>query len=189
MSSSDSQLGLGLWGLVCSDLARAHEIPVPATRGGRARMVIATLPKAKSLATALFRVAHAVGRRQATAGALVKLANHVLTGADIDFRATIGPGLRIPHPSGVVVSGETVIGARCTIQTAATCGSDGPRSPMLGDDCVVGPGARLLGGVRLADRTYVAANAVVTRSCETPGQVLAGVPARILRERTATDRG
>ena len=113
---------------------------------------------------------------------MVKQANQVLTGADIDYRATIGPGLRLLHPGAVVIASGAVIGARFTVHSSVTVGSSGSGAPTIGDDVNLAPGSRVLGSIRLGNRIRVYPNAVVTRSPEQDGVVLAGLPARVVRE-------
>jgi serine O-acetyltransferase len=175
------------WDTVCADVAQAEGRTVPGSTGPRIMLMASGLIKVKSLAVIIFRVSQLAGRRSAAAGALIKQFNHVLTGADIDHRATVGPGFRLPHPTGVVIGGQTVLGARCIVQTCVTLGDAKGTSPRIGDNTIIAPGARIFGAVEIAPNCEVAPNACVTRSVETPGVLVGGIPARLLRERTQVE--
>ncbi len=82
--------------------------------------------------------------------------------------ASIGPGLNLPHPNGIVVGAGVRIGARCRIYQQVTLGArSGERAngeyPTLGDDVVIYPGAKLIGAVTVGNGAVVGANAVVTK--------------------------
>lgn len=173
---------------LAADLARIHRRPVPGSRLGRAKLVAASALKVRGLAVVLYRLSHAAGRKSAAAGALLKQLNHVLTGADIAHEATFGPGLCLWHPTGVVVAPGVVAGDRCSLHSCVTLGSTPAGSPELGDDVIVGPGARLYGAITVAENIQIGANAVVGKSFTEPGVVLAGVPAEVLRIRHNEER-
>jgi serine O-acetyltransferase len=172
---------MGGLGTILIDLARARSGPPPVGSLGAIRLLAGSLLKVRGIAVIGFRLSHFAGSRIPLAGAALKALNHVVTGADIDYRATFGPGLYLPHPTGVVVSGETKSGVRCTIHQGVTLGSKPTGSPHLGDDVNLGPGSRVIGPLVLGDGIHVAPNAVVTRSFPNGHVVLAGTPASVLR--------
>ena len=96
------------------------------------------------------------------------------------YAGTCARGLHIWHYGSVIISGDAVVGENCTIHGQACIGSDGAsdEAPVLGKDLDIGVGAKIIGGVTLADNIRVGAGAVVVKSCETPGATLVGVPAR-----------
>jgi serine O-acetyltransferase len=150
-------------------------------RGWR-RIVTAALRlafTARLQAVVLHRLASAAGRRASLLGVIIKYINQVLTGADMAYQATLGPGLQLFHPNGVVIGPDVVAGARCTIQQGVTLGL-GPRgAPRLGDDVRLGPGAKLYDAITIGDRAKIGANAVV--QIDVPADAFAaGVPARII---------
>lgn len=107
------------------------------------------------------------------------------TGIEIHPGATIGKGLFIDHGSGVVIGETTVIGENCTIYQGVTLGGTGKdcgkRHPTLGNNVMVGSGAKILGPFTVGDNARIAANAVVLD--EVPENSTAvGVPARIVRK-------
>ena len=106
-----------------------------------------------------------------------------LTGIEIHPGATIGKGLFIDHGSGVVIGETTVIGDNCTLYQGVTLGGTGKetgkRHPTLGNNVMVGAGAKLLGAFTVGDNSKIAAGAVVLR--DVPENCTAvGIPAKIV---------
>jgi serine O-acetyltransferase len=102
----------------------------------------------------------------------------MVTGADIPLNSSrIAGGLLIPHPNGVVIHPEAVIGPNCLLFQQVTIGT-GPRPgvPKLGGNIDVGPGAKILGGITIGDHAVIGANAVVLNDVPA-GAVAVGVPA------------
>ncbi len=106
------------------------------------------------------------------------------TGIEIHPGATIGKGLFIDHGSGVVIGETAEIGDNCTIYQNVTLGGTGKdtgkRHPTLGNNVMVGSGARVLGPFKVGDNAKIAANAVVLSEVP-PNSTAVGVPARIVR--------
>jgi serine O-acetyltransferase len=105
-----------------------------------------------------------------------------LTGADIAPNAKIGSGLKLPHPHGVVIGHGCEIGSDCTILQGVTLGerytSEGHKYPKIGDNVVIGAGAKLLGGIEVGSRAKIGANSVVLRDIPC-GATVVGVPGRL----------
>ena len=106
------------------------------------------------------------------------------TGIEIHPGATIGKGLFIDHGMGVVIGETTEIGDNCTLYQCVTLGGTGKehgkRHPTLGNNVMVGSGAKILGPFKVGDNARVAAGAVVLD--EVPANATAvGVPAKIVR--------
>ena len=106
------------------------------------------------------------------------------TGIEIHPGATIGKGLFIDHGMGVVIGETTEIGDNCTLYQCVTLGGTGKehgkRHPTLGNNVMVGSGAKILGPFNVGDNARVAAGAVVLD--EVPANATAvGVPAKIVR--------
>lgn len=99
---------------------------------------------------------------------------------------TCGPGLRLNHWGTIVISPEARIGARARINICVNVGLKDGKAPYLGDDVYIGPGAKLFGGIHLGNGVRVGANAVVNRSFP-DGAILAGVPARQIRQKAETE--
>lgn len=109
-------------------------------------------------------------------------------GADFVPGTAVGPNLLLPHPSGVVIGRGAVIGKNCTILQHVTIGEKdasgkGPHLyPRIGDDVVIGAGAKLLGHVDVGDSCSVGANAVVLTSAPDESTLI-GVPAQVRPKR------
>jgi serine O-acetyltransferase len=89
----------------------------------------------------------------------------VITGADIPLNCRIGGGLLIPHPNGIVIHPDAIIGVNCLIFQQVTIGSRrGVGVPVIGGHVDIGAGAKILGNVRIGDHAKIGANAVVTKS-------------------------
>ena len=106
------------------------------------------------------------------------------TGIEIHPGAQIGKGLFIDHGMGVVIGETTNIGDNCLLYQGVTLGGTGKdkgkRHPTLGDNVMVGAGAKVLGPINIGSNVKVAANAVVLS--DIPENCTAvGVPARIAR--------
>ena len=106
------------------------------------------------------------------------------TGIETHPGAQIGKGLFIDHGMGVVIGETTVIGDNCLLYQGVTLGGTGKdkgkRHPTLGDNVMVGAGAKVLGPINIGNNVKVAANAVVLK--DIPDNCTAvGVPARIAR--------
>lgn len=99
--------------------------------------------------------------------------------AEISPKTQIGGGLLLPHPNGIVIHPDAVIGPNCLIFQQVTLGGvaeDG--LPRIGGHVDIGAGAKILGPVTIGDHALIGANAVVL--CDVPaGHVAVGVPARI----------
>ena len=107
------------------------------------------------------------------------------TGIEIHPGATIGKGLLIDHGMGVVIGDTAVIGDNCTIYQGVTLGGTGKekgkRHPTLGNNVMVGSGAKILGPFSVGDNSKIAAGAVVLNEVP-PDSTCVGVPARIIKQ-------
>lgn len=106
------------------------------------------------------------------------------TGIEIHPGAKIGKNFFIDHGSGVVIGETTEIGDNCTVYQGVTLGGTGKetgkRHPTLGNNVMVGAGARVLGPFKVGDNSKIAANAVVLSEVP-PNSTAVGVPARIVK--------
>ncbi len=107
------------------------------------------------------------------------------TGIEIHPGATIGKSLFIDHGMGVVIGETAVIGDNCLIYQGVTLGGTGKdkgkRHPTLGNNVLVGAGAKVLGPFTVGNNVKIAANAVVLNPL--PDNCTAvGIPARIVKQ-------
>ncbi len=107
------------------------------------------------------------------------------TGIEIHPGATIGRGLFIDHGMGVVIGETAIIGDQVVLFQGVTLGGTGKetgkRHPTLGDNIVVGAGAKVLGNITIGSNSYIGANAVVIKNVP-PNTTIVGVPGRITRQ-------
>ncbi|MBQ7799303.1 MAG: serine O-acetyltransferase, partial [Oscillospiraceae bacterium] len=112
---------------------------------------------------------------------MISQTSRFFTGIEIHPGATIGKGLFIDHGMGVIIGETTVIGDNCTIYQGVTLGGTGKdkgkRHPTLGNNVMVGSGAKVLGPFKVGDNAKIAAGAVVLDEVA-PGATAVGVPAR-----------
>lgn len=108
------------------------------------------------------------------------------TGIEIHPGAKIGKGLFIDHGMGVVIGETTEIGDNCLLYQGVTLGGTGKdkgkRHPTLGNNVMVGAGAKVLGPITIGDNVKVAANAVVLNNIPSDCTAV-GVPARVVRRK------
>lgn len=116
----------------------------------------------------------------------------LLTGVEIHPGATIGSGLFIDHATGVVIGETAEVGRDVTIYHGVTLGGvsleRAKRHPTIGDQVIVGAGAKILGPVTIGAGSRIGANAVVVKSVPA-GSVVVGVPGQVIsrsRPRAAT---
>lgn len=104
-------------------------------------------------------------------------------GIDIPFITDIGPGFYIGHFSCIFVNERCVIGRNCNISQGVTVGTSnrGERAgnPVIGDNVYLGPGAKVIGAIRVGNHAAIGANSVVTHDVPDHA-VVVGVPGRVI---------
>ncbi len=115
-----------------------------------------------------------------------RLLSHIarfLTGIEIHPGATIGKGVFIDHGMGVVIGETAIVGDYALIYQGVTLGGtgkeSGKRHPTLGENVVVGAGAKVLGNLNIGDNVRIGAGSVVLRDVPSDCTVV-GVPGRIV---------
>lgn len=119
---------------------------------------------------------------------LFSLVNFVLFGIEMAVGCEVGPGLCFAHTFGIVI-GARRIGKNALIYHEVTIGAKTmdvgytpEKRPLVGDNVVIGAGAKVLGGITLGDNCVIGANAVVTHDIPA-GAVAGGIPARVIKQR------
>ncbi|GBG06254.1 putative serine O-acetyltransferase [Paenibacillus agaridevorans] len=131
------------------------------------------------------RVAHALYRRRwFTLARIISQTSRFFTGIEIHPGATIGQRLFIDHGMGVVIGETCEIGDDVVIYQGVTLGGTGKekgkRHPTIGNNVVIGSGAKVLGSFRVGDNSNIGSNAVVLR--EVPDNcTVVGNPGRVVR--------
>jgi len=101
---------------------------------------------------------------------------------------TFGPGLSIAHRGTIVVNGGAKIGANCRIHVDVNIGTEAGKSdaaPSIGDNCYIGPGAKIFGPIEIGSGTVIGANAVVNKSFPEGNQSLGGIPAKVISAKSS----
>ena len=134
-------------------------------------------------ALAFHRFGHAMWRRGWKIPA--RFLSHVsrfFTGIEIHPAAKLGPGLFIDHGMGVVIGETAEVGENVTLLQGVTLGGTSlkreKRHPTLGNNVVVGAGAKIIGGFKIGDGSRIGAGSVVVREVPT-NSVVVGVPGRV----------
>lgn len=113
-----------------------------------------------------------------------------LTGIEIHPGAMIGRRFFIDHGMGVVIGETTEIGDDVLIYQGVTLGGtgneQGKRHPTIGNNVVIGTGAKVLGSIRIGDHVKIGAGSVVVHPVPDNSTVV-GIPGRVVRMRSATD--
>lgn len=134
----------------------------------------------------LYRIAHALYRIHLflLARALSQM-GRFLTGIEIHPGAVIGKRFFVDHGMGVVIGETTIIGDDVLLYQGSTLGGTGivkgKRHPTIGNNVVVGAGAKVLGNITIGDNSYIGANAVVVKDVP-PNSTVVGVPGRITKQ-------
>jgi serine O-acetyltransferase len=130
------------------------------------------------------RLAHALWQRKFFfVGRLTSHLGRFLTGIEIHPGAKIGRGFFIDHGMGVVIGETAEIGDNCTLYHGVTLGGTSwakeKRHPTLGNNVVIGSGAKILGPFTVGDNSKIGSNSVVVKEVP-PNSTVVGVPGRIV---------
>ena len=116
-------------------------------------------------------------------GRLVSHFGRFLTGIEIHPGATIGRGFFIDHGMGVVIGETAEIGDNCTLYHGVTLGGTSwakeKRHPTLGNNVVIGSGAKILGPFKVGDDSKIGSNSVVVKEVP-PTATVVGIPGRVV---------
>lgn len=116
-------------------------------------------------------------------GRFISHVNRFLTGIEIHPAAHLGRGLFIDHGMGVVIGETTEIGENVTIYQGVTLGGTSlerkKRHPTIGDNVVIGAGAKILGPFTVGDNSKIGSASVVVNEVP-PNSVVVGVPGRVI---------
>ncbi|WP_296386375.1 serine acetyltransferase [Winogradskyella sp.] len=95
-----------------------------------------------------------------------------------------GPGLSIVHYGTIVINSNAKVGSNCRMHACVNIGASGgtKEAPQLGDNIYIAPGAKIYGNIKISNNTAIGANAVVHKTFEEEGILLAGNPAKKIKE-------
>lgn len=109
-----------------------------------------------------------------------------LSGIEIHPGAEIGSDFFIDHGGGVVIGETSVIGNNVTIYAGVVLGGTKlekeKRHPTIGNDVVIGTGAKILGPIFIGDNVRIGANSVVVENVP-PNSVVVGVPGKVISKK------
>lgn len=108
----------------------------------------------------------------------------IFMGISIPRGAQIGEGLRIYHFGGIVINPRAIIGKNLSIHQEVTIGVKNSYfdQAIIGDNCTIGAGAKILGNIKIGNNVTIGANSVVL--CDVPDNSIAvGIPCRILEKK------
>lgn len=100
--------------------------------------------------------------------------------------AIIGKGIMLPHCQNIVIGEEVVIGNNCTIYHDVTIGQNRGKYPIIGNNVIVYPGAKVFGEIVIEDGSIIGANSVVNKNVN-KNEMVAGIPAKVVGIRVECD--
>lgn len=161
-------------------------------------------PAANNLAEVLFcypglqaLISHRIAHKLAYWGVpflprLISYWTRIFTGIEIHPKARIGSRFFIDHGEGVVIGETTIIGDDVLIYQQVTLGGTGnehgKRHPTIGNNVIIGAGAKVLGNITIGDNTRIGAGSVVVDDVPEHCTVV-GVPGRIVQQKVITQDG
>lgn len=132
----------------------------------------------KYLSSSKWKMKRLIGHR-------LKIKQLTKRSCQISFKATIGKGVKFPHPLGIVIGDGVIIRDNVKIWQQVTLGSHGKpdeklKYPIIEENVKIFAGAKIFGGITIAEKAVIGANAVVYKNV--PENCLAvGIPARIIQ--------
>jgi len=168
-----------------SDIEQFNSLRGDTRKMGTLRFVMACA-NPRMVPVVLIRLAEFFdARRLGVFAKLCSMLNVAIFGIEVSPRVKIEGGLFLPHTVGTVI-GAASIGNNCTIMQGATLGAvesdlsfTVAKRPIIGNQVLIGSGAKILGGITVGDHARIGANAVVL--CDVPAySVAVGVPAKII---------
>lgn len=100
---------------------------------------------------------------------------------EVSSQSRIGPGLRLPHPMGIIIAPHVTVGRDCDFyaDVRLVLAHGRKQGPRIGDHVLLGDGAKVAGDVSVGDHAVIGLSAVVTKDIPA-GATAAGIPARVL---------
>jgi len=99
-----------------------------------------------------------------------------------------GSGLSIAHSGTIVVNSGAKVGTNCRLHVCVNIGTEagkGTEAPSIGDNCYISPGVKMFGKIEIGPNMVIGANAVVNKSFPIGNTTIAGVPAKVISDKTS----
>lgn len=90
-------------------------------------------------------------------------------GAEFGIKSVIGSGLRIHHVNGIVIGEGAIIGENANLYQQVTIGAKEGRYPTIGNNVIIYPGAKVVGGITIGDNVVIGANAFISKNIKDNG--------------------
>ncbi|MCL2725846.1 MAG: serine acetyltransferase [Polyangiaceae bacterium] len=161
---------------------RFENVPAPGTKVSAREAFEAAMVQDGYAVLAAHRL-RVLARRRHIPGAnrVLRLFQTVLYSIEIGNEVELGEGVNFDHTLGIVIGGDSKIGARVKFLGNNTVGTAKDNGyPIIEDDVIVGCGARILGPIRIGRGAFIGANAVVLTDVPA-GAIVGGIPAKILK--------
>ena len=99
-----------------------------------------------------------------------------------------GPGLSIAHYGTIVVNSKARVGKNCRIHVCTNIGASGGTfdAPVIGDNVYIAPGVKIYGNIQIANNIVIAANSSVNKSFQEENILIAGSPAKKIKQINVT---
>lgn len=108
--------------------------------------------------------------------------NNASTGTHLGYGASFAEHPHLPHGlNGIVISHNSVIGKNCTIFHQVTIGEGNGGAPVIGDNCLIGAGAKIIGGIHIGNDVRIGANCVVAEDIPDHATVVLEHPRILIR--------
>jgi serine O-acetyltransferase len=182
---------MSLKAILFADLKRQYQVAGQLEKEATFFRLLTSSFSPRFMPVVLFRLSHwFLQCKLSPVAKIFGLINFVLFGLEIAARCEIGPGLYFPHTQGTVI-GANRIGDNATIYHNVTLGAreidldySARSRPSIGDNVILGAGAKILGPVMVGSNARVGANAVVVDDVPA-GATVVGIPARIVKQVSA----
>jgi len=102
---------------------------------------------------------------------------------EISSRCTIGPGLRLPHPMGLIIAPNVTVGENCDLyaDVRLVLAHGSRQGPQIGNHVFLGDGAKVVGQVKVGDHAVIGVSSVVTKDIPAHSTAV-GIPAKVISE-------
>ena len=125
---------------------------------------------------------------------LILTINNIFTGVEINPKAYIGRNVKFMHAKNIVIGGSSKIKDNCIIYNSVTLGVSGSlykrddgyimqeaKYPTIKSNCIIYPGAKILGGITIGENCIIGANAVVIKDIPNDS-IVGGIPGRVINK-------